>query len=134
LIIDICVTYTNTQSLKDSVSHFRNVCQHSSHALLESGFKYLVKENKKQLDALENEQGLESLQKIVSDFYEKAGVDAVVQEVDATPEELILLASCEMDMIEKKYEIFPKINFYTEVCKIILDTLRHNWRTLEIYN
>jgi hypothetical protein len=134
LIIDICVTYTNTQSLKDSVSHFRNVCQHSSHALLESGFKYLVKENKKQLDALENEQGLESLQKIVSDFYEKAGADAVVQEVDATPEELILLASCEMDMIEKKYEIFPKINFYTEVCKIILDTLRHNWRTLEIYN
>jgi hypothetical protein len=57
-----------------------------------------------------------------------------VQEVDATPEELILLASCEMDMIEKKYEILPKINFYTEVCKIILDTLRHNYRTLEIYN
>jgi len=39
-----------------------------------------------------------------------------------------------MDLINKKYEILPTLTFYIDVCKIILDTLRHNARTLEIYN
>jgi hypothetical protein len=30
--------------------------------------------------------------------------------------------------------LLPRINFYTDVCKIILDTLRHNSKTLGIYN
>lgn len=83
---------------------------------------------------LEHEEGVERLQLVVSDFYEKDSQKTVIQEVDATPDELILLASCEMELIEMKYRLLPKINFFTEVCKIILDTLRHNWRTLDIYN
>jgi hypothetical protein len=39
-----------------------------------------------------------------------------------------------MELIERKYEILPTLNFYTDVSKIILDTLRHNCRTLEVYN
>jgi hypothetical protein len=39
-----------------------------------------------------------------------------------------------MDLINKKYEILPVLTFYTDVCKIILDTLRHNAKTIDIYN
>jgi len=52
-IIDICLEYRNTSSLKDSVGHFRNVTQNFSHSLLETGFKYLFKKNEDLLKVLE---------------------------------------------------------------------------------
>ena len=59
---------------------------------------------------------------------------AHIQENEATPEELILLANCDIEEITEKLEIVPKINFYTEVSKIILDTLRQNSKLLHLYN
>ena len=70
--------------------------------MLESGFKYLVRENQKVITQLESEEGFEKIQKVVGDYYEKNGSNAIIQEVDATPEELIILASCEMENIEMK--------------------------------
>jgi len=46
----------------------------------------------------------------------------------------MLLANCDMDLINEKYRLLPRVNFYTDVCKIILDTLRNNSKTLNIYN
>jgi len=44
-----------------------------------------------------------------------------------------LLANCNIESIQAKREILPKINFFTEVCKTILDTLRQNSKLLDLY-
>lgn len=54
--------------------------------------------------------------------------------MDATPEELLLLANCELDDIIDKNRLIPKIDFHTSVSKIILDTLRQNSKLLHVYN
>ena len=58
----------------------------------------------------------------------------VAQEMDATPEELILLANCDLDEIIDKNRLLPRIEFHTAVSKIILDTLRQNSKLLHLYN
>jgi len=54
--------------------------------------------------------------------------------MDATPEELLLLANCELEDIIDKNRLIPKIDFHTAVAKIILDTLRQNSKLLHLYN
>mmetsp|Transcript_26161 Transcript_26161/g.32706 ORF Transcript_26161/g.32706 Transcript_26161/m.32706 type:complete len:455 (+) Transcript_26161:453-1817(+) len=54
--------------------------------------------------------------------------------MDATPEELLLLANCELDEIIDKNRLIPKIDFHTQISKIILDTLRQNSKLLHVYN
>ena len=58
----------------------------------------------------------------------------MAQEIDATPEELILLANCELDDIIDKNRLIPKIDFHTSVTKMIMDTLRQNSKLLHVYN
>jgi len=58
----------------------------------------------------------------------------VAQEIDATPEELILLANCELEDIIDKNILIPRIDFHTSVTKMIMDTLRQNSKLLHLYN
>ena len=58
----------------------------------------------------------------------------MAQEIDATPEELILLANCELEDIIEKNKVIPKIDFHTSVTKMIMDTLRQNSKLLHLYN
>jgi hypothetical protein len=59
---------------------------------------------------------------------------AIFQSGDATPEHLLLLANCDLDELIERNTLLPKINFFLETYKIILDTLRQNSRLMELYN
>ena len=84
------------------VSHFRNLCQHSSMGLLESVFQYLIKKINQLVKSVEAEHGTEKLIYLLSES-EKASEQAVphIQESDATAEELVLLANCDLEEIEE---------------------------------
>ena len=58
----------------------------------------------------------------------------VAQEIDATPDELILLANCDLEDIIDKNRLIPRIDFHTSVTKMIMDTLRQNSKLLHLYN
>jgi translation initiation factor 3 subunit A len=47
---------------------------------------------------------------------------------------LILLANCDLLELEEKNRILPKVMFFIEVSKIILDVIRQNCRLLHLYN
>lgn len=53
---------------------------------------------------------------------------------DATADDLILLANCDIELIVERNEHLPRITFFVETYKIILETLRQNSRLLELYN
>jgi len=104
-------------------------------SLLESVFKYLIKENNNLIKTIETKEGIEKLTRLLSDSDTERNMDiAVVQSADASPEELILLANCDVEELGEKERLLPKITFFTEVCRIILDTLRLNSRLLYLYN
>jgi hypothetical protein len=50
------------------------------------------------------------------------------------PDDLLFIANCQFDQVLEKGKIMPSINFFIEVCKIILDTLRQNSKLLDFYN
>lgn len=51
-----------------------------------------------------------------------------------SPDELMILAYTQMDILEQKNKILPRSMFYLDICKNILDTLRSNSKLLEFYN
>lgn len=53
---------------------------------------------------------------------------------DINPDDLIVMANCQFHEIEEKNRIMPSVNFFIDVCKIILDTLRQNSKMLDFYN
>lgn len=125
----------HTTTLRESIAHFRNLCQHQSMSLLENVFKYLIKENNKQIASIEDNEGVEKLQRLLADNDEASALDtAIIQEGEASPEELILLANCDVQEIAEKNRLLPRINFFVEVCRIILDTVRQNSRLMDLYN
>jgi|688.fasta_scaffold669098_1 hypothetical protein len=103
--------------------------------LLESVFKHLIKENNKIISEIEKAEGVEKLTALLSDgdFSENDKI-TLIQESDASPEELILLANCDLEELQEKNRILPKIQFFTEVSKIILDVIRQNSKLLHLYN
>ena len=104
-------------------------------SLLESVFKYLIIENNKILTEIENSSGTEKLTRLLSDASDSKHIEqAVFQAGDACPEELILLANCDIDELIQRNSLLPKINFFIETYKIILDTLRQNSRLIDLYN
>ena len=137
-MIDICVANNATQLLKDNLNHFRNTCQHTSMGLLESVISYLIKKNQGIVRNIEQTDGSEKLIKILSE--RETGPETadagnnVAQEDEATHEELILLANCDLDEIIDKNRLIPRIDFYTSVIKMIMDTLRQNSKLLHLYN
>jgi len=56
------------------------------------------------------------------------------QSGEATAEQLMLIAYCDLDELMERNKLQPKINFFLETYKIILDTLRQNSRLMELYN
>ena len=54
--------------------------------------------------------------------------------VDEHPEEMLLLANCELEFLELSDDIWPKVHFCIDIYKILLDALRQNARLLEFYN
>ena len=92
------------------------------------------------MKGLEQSEGAEKLIKILNE--RESGPETgdntqqanVAQEIDATPEELLLLANCDLEEIIDKNRLIPRIDFFTSVCKIIMDTLRQNSKLLHIYN
>lgn len=103
--------------------------------LLEGVFKHLIKENNKIILQIEHAEGVEKLTKLLSDGDFTTDTDKIViQESDASPEELILLANCDLDELQEKNRILPKILFFTEVSKIILDVIRQNSKLMHLYN
>ena len=73
--------------------------------LLESVLNYLIKKITQLVKSVESEHGTEKLIYLLSES-EKTGQQAEsvahIQESDATPEQLILLANCDLDEITEK--------------------------------
>ena len=71
--------------------------------------------------------------KIISDDPEEADENQI-NEIDATPEDLLLIAYTGLEHLEEKQSIQPKATFFLDICKSILDTLRSNSKLLVFYN
>lgn len=134
-LIDICVKTSNASAIRENIALFRNICQHTSMTLLESVFKHLIKENNRILQHIEQAEGIEKLTRLLSDGDQSPDAGKqVIQESDATPEELILLANCDLEELMEKQRILPKIQFFIEVSRSILDVIRQNCKLLHLYN
>jgi hypothetical protein len=89
---------------------------------------------------LEKTVDSEKLMKFLSDEPKEGEVDidvdasSMINEQDASPEELILLAYTSLDNLEEKNSVLPRAAFFLDTCKNILDTLRSNSKLLEFYN
>lgn len=53
---------------------------------------------------------------------------------ELNPDELMVLANCQYEAIEKRQPLMSKVSFFIDVYKIILDTLRQNAKMLDFYN
>jgi hypothetical protein len=53
---------------------------------------------------------------------------------ELSPEDLLIQANCNIDEMEYRHTVLPSINFFLEISKIILDSLRQNSKMLEFYN
>ena len=107
--------------------------------LLESIFNYLIKKNTHLLKQIEQTEGTEKIIKLLNVSEEDledgaAGGGEGVQAIDATPDELLLLANCDLDEIIEKNRLIPRLTFYMDVSKIILDTIKSNCKLMALYN
>jgi translation initiation factor 3 subunit A len=66
-LIDICVQNNNTVALKENLSKFRNYFQHQSMTLLESVFRYLIKETKQIMTDIEKSEGTQKICSLLTD-------------------------------------------------------------------
>ena len=136
-MIDICVQNNNTVALKENLSKFRNYFQHQSMTLLESVFRYLIRETKQIMTDIEKTEGTQKICSLLSDDMSSGLPEteqAIFQQGDATAEQLILLANCDLDELIERNKLMPRINFFLESFKIILDATRQNYHLLELYN
>lgn len=132
-MIDICAETLSTQYLKEDIGHFRNVCQHTNMSLLENVLKTLKARTDDIIKSLEEELGEAKLTKILSEDSAQ-NLAFLSGDGDLSPEDLIYMANCQYEQIDEKNKIMPHVNFFIEVCKIILDTLRQNSKMLDFYN
>lgn len=131
LMIDICVQNLTTAYLKDDIGQFRNYCQHNNLLLLEKMLKYLRNESEKVYLQLETEFGQKELQSFFTE--ENEGV-TMVNKFEMATDDYLLMAYTHMDTYEKKSKVIPRINFFIDTFKNILDTLRSNHKLLQFYN
>lgn len=132
-MIGICSDNLTTQFLKEDIGHFRNVCQHTNMSLLENVLKTLKTKTEDIIKKIEENEGEEKLRSILSEDSSQ-NIAFLSGEGDVNPEDLILMANCQFQEVEEKNRLMPNINFFIEVCKIILDTLRQNSKMLDFYN
>lgn len=67
---------------------------------------------------------------------ELTGTDIVStnQEMEVPTEDLLLLAYTGLDRLNQKNTVMPKVTYFLDIMKTLLDTLRSNSRFLEFYN
>ena len=104
LMIDICTKNLSTSHLKEDIGHFRNLCQHQSTNLLEKVLTYLRNQSEKVFLELEKEYGTEKLMAYLSDAPEETDQN-IVNEQDATADELLILAYTNLDYLEIKQSV-----------------------------
>lgn len=100
--------------------------------LLTQVITYLRNKAQKVFTDIEKEFGQEKLIKYLSD---DSNVETLqLNDQDSTADELIFLAYTGIETLSEKNRILPRVNFFLEISKTILDTLRSNSRLLEFYN
>lgn len=67
-------------------------------------------------------------------FSDQKDVETFESETDASSDQLLLLAYTNLETLEVKSYVMPRINFFIDTFKNILDTLRSNSRLLGFYN
>ena len=133
-MIDICTEQLTSLYLREDLGYFRNLCQHQSMNLLEKILGYLRTKSEKVLAQLEKDYGLDTLTKYLGDDQGLDPSENQATEQEASSEELIFLAYTSLNSIEEKNKIMPRANYFLEISKNILDTLRLNSKLLEFYN
>lgn len=131
-MIDICTEKYTTKFLKEDIGYFRNLCQNQSMNLLEKIVTYLRNKSYKVLTDLEKEMGVENVKKYLNDDNSVETHD--FNQLDTNPEDLMLLAYTSIDNLDEKNKVIPRVNFFLDISKNILDTLRSNSKLLEFYN
>mmetsp|Transcript_15948 Transcript_15948/g.24678 ORF Transcript_15948/g.24678 Transcript_15948/m.24678 type:complete len:474 (-) Transcript_15948:1461-2882(-) len=129
-MIDICTKQHSTLHLKEDIGYFRNLSQHQSMNLLQRVMEGLRNKCEGVYKTLEKDIGEKKLITFLSDDFK----DDVVNETEATGEELLYLAYISLDQLEEKNKIMPRVQFYLDIMKNILDTLRSNHKLLTFYN
>jgi hypothetical protein len=131
-MIDICCENFSTMYLKEDLGYFRNLCQNQSMNLLTSVITYLRTKCIKIFTDLEKEYKHDQLMKYLSD---NGSVDPLeLNDHHSTSDELIFLAYTGIDSLAEKNKILPRVNFFLDISKNILDTLRSNSKLLDFYN
>ena len=100
--------------------------------LLTSVITYLRNKCVKVFTDLEAKFSKDQLMKYLSDHSSIETLE--LNEQDSTADELIFLAYTGIDSLKEKNDILPGVNFFLEISKNILDTLRSNSKLLEFYN
>lgn len=108
-------------------------------SLLENVLKKLKEKTDEIIRRVEEEEGGEErLRLILSDdspdniqFLASGASEA---NIDINPDDLIYMANCSFEQIEERSKFIPPVNYFIDVCKIILDTLRQNSKMLDFYN
>lgn len=101
-------------------------------SLLDNVLKRLKERTDEKIKRVEEEEGVEKLKEILSEESNQNAFQSSEGEING--EELIMMANCNLDELEDRHRILPSINFFIDVCKIILDTLRQNSKMLDFYN
>lgn len=133
-MIEICADNLSTQYLKEDIGHFRNVCQHTNMSLLENVLKKLKEKTDHILMKVEEVEGEDRLRGILSEDSPDNIQFLSGEGGEINPDDLLYMANCQFEQIEERQKVMPSINFFIDVCKIILDTLRQNSKMLEFYN
>jgi hypothetical protein len=97
---------------------------------METVLTYLRTKCEDVLIGLEKEYGHEKLMQFLSEEADEAAEQQETSNVD----ELLYMAYTSLDLLEEKNAIIPRANFFLDICKNILDTLRSNSKLLEFYN
>lgn len=128
-MVDLCADNLTTTYLKEDIGHFRNVCQHTNMTLLENVLKKLKERADDIIKRSEEEEGGEDrLKQLLGGDEDPANqtISAFLSGdvAELNPEELMLLANCNYEAVERKQNLMSSVLFFIDVCKIILDTLR----------
>jgi hypothetical protein len=105
--------------------------------MLENVLKHLRQKTEQIMVDLKKELGVEKISELLNEqILTSADSDQNAHQFDLeiNPEDLTLVAFVDLNEVENKHKLMPKINFYMDVNRIILDSLRQNSKMLDFYN
>lgn len=137
-MIEICSDNLTTQFLKEDIGHFRNMCQHTNMELLKNVLKKLKERSDeilKQAEETDEARLKELLSSQNTDTYNnQASAYLSGDMAELNPEDLLELANLHLPLLENTQSLLSQVNFFLDISKIILDTLRSNSKMLDFYN